>query len=78
MPLDPATGDTVGAAIATALAALDKSSDQSAAAWKIAVKQIFAAIVAHGSVIIPPAAIVTTGGPATQTGPAAPVPLSIT
>lgn len=40
------------------------------------------AVVQHittaGVVTIPPGVIVTTGGPATQTGPAAPVPLTIT
>lgn len=40
------------------------------------------AVVTHittaGVVTIPPGSIVTSGGPATQTGPAAPVPLTIT
>lgn len=35
-------------------------------------------LTANGLVIIPASAIATTGGPASQVGPAAPVPLSIT
>lgn len=77
MPL-AGQGDTVGAAIASAIAALPKGEDKAEDVWKIAATQIFAAIVANAVVTIPPGAIATTGGPASQAGPAAPVPLSIT
>lgn len=78
MPLTPAIAESTGAAIASALASLPRGSEKSADAWKIAVTQIFAAITANGVVTIPPSAIATTGGPAAQSGPAAPVLLQIT
>lgn len=78
MALNTALANSVGTAIANELAALPRGSDVSVDAWKIAVKKIFDAIVASGviTVTVPASSIVTTGSAATQTGPAAPVPLT--
>jgi hypothetical protein len=47
------------------------------AKWLVVVTQIFTGIVNNAVATVPASSIVTTGGPATQTGPAAPVPLAI-
>lgn len=78
MPLTPEIAESIGSAIAAELAGLPRGDDQAEAAWQIAVTKIFEAIVANGVVTIPALAIATTGGPAAQSGPAAPVPLTIT
>lgn len=77
MPLNNAAADAIGSDIAATLAALDKESDQSEVAWQTAVRKIFAGIVANGKATLPASSVVTTGSAATQTGPAAPVELSI-
>lgn len=78
MPLTDAIAELIGADIAAAAAALPKGQDKGADVWKLAVKKIFAGLKANGLVVIPASAIATTGGPAAQTGPAAPVNLTIT
>lgn len=47
------------------------------AKWLVVVTQIFTGIVNNGVATVPASSIVTVGGPATQTGPAAPVACAI-
>ncbi len=72
------TKAAVAADISDALAALPRGEDQSAAAWVIILDKIATWIAAEGKATLPAASVVTTGNAATQTGPAAPVLLSIT
>lgn len=46
------------------------------AKWESFAKLLYSHLKTDVSIVIPAASIVTVGGPTTQTGPAAPIPLS--
>ncbi len=73
MALSPVTADVVAQNICTALSITDPTT---VSAWKTIIEQIYAGLKTDIVITILPASIVTVGGPATQTGPAAPIPLS--
>lgn len=75
MTLTNTTADAVAAAICFALGVSDQASlDKYKSVYRI----LYAALKADITATIAAASIVTTGSAATQTGPAAPVPVGIT
>jgi len=73
MPLNSGTANALGAAMASAVGASDQDTiDQ----WKAIANTLYDALLADLTVTILAGSIVTTGSAATQTGPAAPIPLS--
>lgn len=73
MPLNASTANALGEAMASAVGASDQDTiDQ----WKNIANALYDAIKADLTMTIMAGSIVTTGSAATQTGPAAPIPLS--
>lgn len=73
MPLNPTTANALGEAIASALNVTDADAK---AKWKAIANELYDALLADLTVTILAGSIVTTGSAATQSGPAAPIPLS--
>lgn len=73
MPLSNATADTLSNDVCAALGVTDADAK---AKWKSIFEKLYTALKADITVTILASSIVTTGGPATQTGPAAPIPLN--
>lgn len=79
MALNNAAADAAGTAIANALTALPAADKQDAVKiWQTAMRLIYARIAQDAAVTVtlPASSVVTVGSATTQTGPAAPVPLS--
>lgn len=78
MPLtNSGMADAIKAELSASVSPAPKSSDLDPFCAAIG-KAIVTYLKANGLVIVPASAIVTTGSAATQTGPAAPVNLTIT
>lgn len=73
MSLNNATADALAQTIVTNLGAASSALPQ----WQTICRAFFSSITTNGVVIIPPVAIVTNGTATTQSGPPAPVNLSI-
>lgn len=73
MALNSATADACAQAICAAIGVTDAAS---IAIYKTVYEQLFTALKTDIVITILPSSIVTTGSAATQTGPAAPIPLS--
>jgi hypothetical protein len=73
MPLNNTTADAVATAICSALGVSDNASK---AKYKQVYEILYAALKTDITTTILPGTIVTAGGPASQTGPAAPVPIN--
>lgn len=74
MALTNATADSLATAFCTAEGITDPAA---IAHWKSLARLIYSHLLADITVSVPAASIVTSGGPATQTGPAAPVPCTV-
>lgn len=70
MALSAPNADAVAQAICTALGVADAPS---VAKWKTVMEKIYAGLKTDIVITLPASSVVTTGGPATQTGPTAPV-----
>lgn len=73
MALDNTSADACATAICSAMGITDATT---IAQWKKMVEQLYSSLKTDIVITILASSIVTTGGPATQTGPAAPIPLS--
>lgn len=73
MALNNTTADAVATAICTALGVTDTASKNK---YKQVYEILYTALKADILITIAAASIVTTGSATTQTGPAAPIPLS--
>jgi hypothetical protein len=74
MPLTSGQADTRATAFCSAQGITDTAAVNH---WKALFEAVYAGVLADLTVAVPAASIVTTGGPATQTGPAAPVPCTV-
>ncbi len=73
MPLSNGTADTCAAAICAALGVSDQATlDKYKQVYEILYAQLKAQIL----ITLPAASVVTSGSASTQTGPAAPVPMT--
>jgi len=75
MPLTPTQADALATAICSALGVTDTASK---AKWQNIAELFYSHLVADITVTIAALSIVTTGSAATQTGPAAPLPVPVT
>jgi hypothetical protein len=75
MALDNVSADAVATAICSALGVEDEATQ---AKWKSIMEAIYGGLKTDAIITIPSGAIVTSGSATTQTGPAAPVLLSLT
>ncbi len=73
MPLNASTANALGEAMASAVGASDADTINQ---WKNIANTLYDALLTDLTVTILAGSIVTTGSAATQTGPAAPIPLS--
>lgn len=70
--LNNSTADALGSAIATALNATNPDT----AHWQTICREFYQKLLTDIIITIQTGTIVTAGGPTTQTGPAAPVPIN--
>lgn len=71
--LNTSTANALGAAIASALGS---SNPSDITHWQTICQTIYQHLLTDIQITILPGVIVTAGGPTTQTGPAAPVPIT--
>lgn len=78
MSMNNGTADTLAAAMVSALGLTGDAATQALVHWKAVCRTLYSGLKTDAVIPIPTSSIVTTGGPVTQTGPAAPVNLSLT